>query len=126
LQDFTNEHSSQSQLAPLKLRSLALVASSGALTRPCELHLWQLHCENLPSAPGRSSQILAAVPRPGCAGLDAGGGIKKERRAGSSGSERKRSTYGWFIPTNPPGEITPGSSLPSHHWNSPSLLTMLK
>ena len=40
--------SGQSQFATLKLRSLALVPSSGALTRPCELHLWQLHCKTLP------------------------------------------------------------------------------
>ena len=40
--------SGQSQFAPLKLRSLALVPSSGALTRPGELHLWQLHCKTLP------------------------------------------------------------------------------
>ena len=58
--------SGQSQFATLKLRSLALVPSSGALTRPCKLHLWQLHCKTLPfgltplqgetrgrSAPGR-------------------------------------------------------------------------
>ena len=44
--------SGQSQFAPLKLRSLALVPSSGALSRPSELHLWQLHCKTLPSAPG--------------------------------------------------------------------------
>ena len=42
--------SGQTQFAPLKLRSLALVTSSGALPRPFELHLWQLHCKTLPSA----------------------------------------------------------------------------
>ena len=57
------EESGQSQFAPLKLRSLALVPSSGALSRPYELHLWQLHCETLPAAPRRSGQRLAAVPR---------------------------------------------------------------
>ena len=36
--------------------------------RPSELHLWQLHCETVPSAPKRSSHRLAAVPRPGSAG----------------------------------------------------------
>ena len=46
------DKSGQSQFAPLKLRSLALVPSSGALPRPSELHLWQLHCKTLPSAPG--------------------------------------------------------------------------
>ena len=56
--------SGQSQFATLKLRSLALVPSSGALPRPSELHLWQLHCETLPAAPRRSGQRLAAVPRP--------------------------------------------------------------
>ena len=55
--------SGQSQFATLKLRSLALVPSSGALPRPSELHLWQLHCETLPAAPRRSGQRLAAVPR---------------------------------------------------------------
>ena len=44
-------HSGQSQFATLKLRSLALVPSSGALTRPSEHHLLQLHCKTLPSAP---------------------------------------------------------------------------
>ena len=44
--------SGQSQFASLKLRPLALVPSSGALSRPYELHLWQLHCKTLPSAPG--------------------------------------------------------------------------
>ena len=58
-----NNESGQSQFAPLKLRSLALVPSSGALPRPSELHLWQLHCETLPAAPRRSGQRLAAVPR---------------------------------------------------------------
>ena len=53
----------QSQFATLKLRSLALVPSSGALSRPSELHLWQLHCETLPAAPRRSGQRLAAVPQ---------------------------------------------------------------
>ena len=53
----------QSQFAPLKLRSLALVPSSGALTRPFELHSWQLHCKTLPAAPRRSGQRLAAVPQ---------------------------------------------------------------
>ena len=60
--------SGQSQFATLKLRSLALVPSSGALPRPYELHLWQLHCETLPAAPRRSGQRLATVPRPGFAG----------------------------------------------------------
>ena len=54
--------SGQSQFAPLKLRSLALVPSSGALPRPSELHSWQLHCKILPAAPRRSGQKLAAVP----------------------------------------------------------------
>ena len=58
----------QSQFAPLKLRSLALVPSSGALPRPSELHSWQLHCKTLPAAPRRFGQRLAAVPRPGFAG----------------------------------------------------------
>ena len=58
-----NIESGQSQFAPPKLRSLALVPSSGALSRPSELHLWQLHCETVPSAPRRSSQRLAAVPQ---------------------------------------------------------------
>ena len=44
--------SGQSQFAALKLRSLALVSSSGALTRSSELHSRQLHCKTLPSAPG--------------------------------------------------------------------------
>ena len=64
------DESGQSQFAPLKLRSLALVPSSGALPRPSELHLWQLHCETLPAAPRRSGQRLAAVPRPGFAGIE--------------------------------------------------------
>lgn len=55
--------SGQSQFATLKLRSLALVPSFGALTRPYELHSWQLHCKILPVAPRRSGQKLAAVPR---------------------------------------------------------------
>ena len=63
-----NDKSGQSQFASLKLRSLALVTSSGAPMRPFELHLWQLHCENLPSGLRHSGQILAAVPRPGFAG----------------------------------------------------------
>ena len=48
--------SGQSQFATLKLRSLALVPSSGALSRPSELHLWQLHCETLLAAQVRSGQ----------------------------------------------------------------------
>ena len=63
-----DKESGQSQFAPLKLRSLALVPSSGALARPYELHLWQLHCETVPSAPRLSGHRLAAVPRPGFAG----------------------------------------------------------
>ena len=30
---------------------------------PSKLHLWQLHCETLPSAPRRSGQRYADVPR---------------------------------------------------------------
>ena len=71
--------SGQSQFAPLKLRSLALVPSSGALTRPYELHSWQLHCKILPVAPRRSGQKLAAVPRRGFAGPGARGRGKKEQ-----------------------------------------------
>jgi len=93
------DESGQSQFAPLKLRSLALVPSSGALTRPFELHSWQLHCETLPSALTRSSQRLTAVPRPGFAGPDARGIRWKERPAGAEDSAIKRSACGWFIPT---------------------------
>ena len=95
------EESGQRQFAPLKLRSLALVPSSGALSRPYELHLWQLHCETLPAAPRRSGQRLAAVPRPGFAGPDARGIRWKERTAGARDSASKRSACGWFIPTRP-------------------------
>ena len=91
----------QSQFAPLKLRSLALVPSSGALPRPFELHLWQLHCETLPSAQKRSGQRLAVVPRPGFASPGARGIRWKERPAGAGGSASKRSACGWFIPTRP-------------------------
>ena len=56
--------SGQSQFAPLKLRSLALVPSSGALTRPYELHFWQLHCKTLPSAPGALVRDLRAFRAP--------------------------------------------------------------
>lgn len=59
--------SGQSQFAPLKLRSLALAPSSGALSRPYELHLWQLHCKTLPSAQGAPVRDLrtfrARAPR---------------------------------------------------------------
>lgn len=48
--------------------------------RPCEFHLWQLHCETVPSAPRRSSHRLEAVPRPGFADSGARGIRKKERR----------------------------------------------
>ena len=54
----------QSQFAPLKLRSLALVPSSGALPRPFELHLWQLHCKTLPSAPGAPVRDLRPFRAP--------------------------------------------------------------
>ena len=56
--------SGQSQFAPLKLRSLALVPSSGALPRPFELHLWQLHCKTLPAAPGLLRPGLTFDPQP--------------------------------------------------------------
>ena len=58
------EESGQSQFAPLKLRSLALVPSSGALSRPFELHLWQLHCKTLPSAPGAPVRDLRPFRAP--------------------------------------------------------------
>ena len=62
-----NDKSGQSQFAPLKLRSLALVPSSGAQPRPFELHLWQLHCKTLTSAPGAPVRDLrpfrARAPR---------------------------------------------------------------
>lgn len=67
--------------------------------RPYELHLWQLHCETLPSAQKRSSQRLTAVPHPGFAGPGARGVRWKERPAGARGSAIKRSACGWFIPT---------------------------
>ena len=90
--------SGQSQFAPLKLRSLALIPSSGALTRPSELHLWQLHCKTLPAAPRRSGQRLAVVPRPGFAGQYAKGSNKIERNQYSKGSAMRRSAFGWFVP----------------------------
>ena len=79
------EESGHSQFAPLPLRSLAVVPSSGALSRPLGLHSWQLHCKTLPAAPGRSGQRLAAVPRPGFAGMGASStGIpNQERPAGA-------------------------------------------
>ena len=90
--------SGQSQFATLKLRSLALVPSSGALSRPYELHLWQLHCETPPSALKRSSQRLTAVPRHGFAGRYASGIIQNHRGTGAGDSAIKRSAFGWFIP----------------------------
>jgi len=54
----------QSQFAPLKLRSLALGPSSGALPRPFELHLWQLYCKTLPSAPGAPVRDLRSFRAP--------------------------------------------------------------
>ena len=67
--------------------------------RPYELHLWQLHCETVPSAPRRSSHRLAAVPRPGSAGRYATIICKKERHTSYKVSANKRSACGWFIPT---------------------------
>ena len=93
------KQSGQSQFAPLKLRSLALVPSFGALSRPSEHHSWQLHCKTLPAAPRRSGQRLAAVPRPGFAGLYATGINQNQRRTCSGVSAIKRSAFGWFIPT---------------------------
>ena len=81
--------------------------------RPYELHLWQLHCKTLPSAPSapvraplqdsslraeRSGQRLAVVPRPGFAGQYAKGSNKIERNQYSKGSAMKRSAFGWFVP----------------------------
>lgn len=47
----------------------------------------------------RSSQRLAAVPRPGFAGPDAKGGNKIERNKYSKVGAMKRSAFGWIIPT---------------------------
>ena len=66
--------------------------------RPFELHLLQLHCETVPSAPKRSSHRLAVVPRPGSAGRYATVICKKERHTSSKVSANKRSACGWFIP----------------------------
>ena len=59
--------SGQALFSTLKLRSEGLVPSSGALSRPSELHLWQLHCKTLPSAPGAPVRDLrpfrARAPR---------------------------------------------------------------
>jgi len=101
------DESGQSQFATLKLRSLALVPSSGALTRPFELHSWQLHCETLPSALKRSSQRLTAVPRPGFAGPYVRGIRRKECPACSRDSASKRSACGWFIPTRSQRSLPP-------------------
>ncbi len=64
--------------ADITKRSKPVRSAKAALTRfgpvlrgtmrPSELHLWQLHCKTLPSAPRRFDQRLAAVPRPGFAG----------------------------------------------------------
>ena len=56
--------SGQALFSPLKLRSEGLVPSSGALPRPCELHLWQLHCKTLPSAPGAPVRDLRPFRAP--------------------------------------------------------------
>jgi hypothetical protein len=64
LQYIFERHSGQSQFASLKLRSLALVPSSGAQSRPFELHLWQLHCKTLPSAPGAPVRDLRPFRAP--------------------------------------------------------------
>ena len=47
----------------------------------------------------RSSQRLAAVPRPGFAGPDAKGGNKIERNKYSKVGAMKRSAFGWIIHT---------------------------
>ena len=97
--------SGQSQFATLKLRSLALVPSSGALSRPYELHLWQLHCETLPAAPRRSGQRLAAVPRPGFAGPGARGIRWKERPAAALAIAHPKTARGY-----PKDAISPGTT----------------
>lgn len=78
--------SGQSQFAPLKLRSLALVPSSGAQSAPSN------------STYG-SSTVRLCLPRPGLAGPDARDIRWKERPAGAKDSAIKRSAFGWFIPT---------------------------
>ena len=92
--------SGQSQFAPLKLRSLALVPSSGAQCAPTNSTYGSSTVRLfLPSALKRSSQRLTAVPRPGFAGPDARGIRRKERCPGSKVGARKRSACGRFIST---------------------------
>ena len=100
--------SGQSQFAPLKLRSLALVPSSGAQCAPTNSTYGSSTVRLfLPSALTRSSQRLTAVPRPGFAGPDARGIRWKERPTGARDSAIKRSACGWFIPTRSQRSLPP-------------------
>ncbi len=79
------EESGHSQFAPLKLRSLTVVPSYGAQSAPsnstCGSSTARLFLPGL----RRSSQRLAAVPRPGFAGMGAGStGIPKQERPASA------------------------------------------
>ena len=67
--------------------------------RPYELHLWQLHCKTLPSAPGAPVRDLRPFRAPGFAGRYATIICKKERHTSYKVSANKRSACGWFIPT---------------------------
>ena len=101
-----HDESGQSQFAPLKLRSLALVPSSGALTRPSELHSLQLHCKILPAAHRRSGQKLAAVQR-------SGSGFPATIQRHPDARVRKKRSSARLCPAEPSRDLRLGLSVPS-------------
>ena len=79
--------------------------------RPYELHLWQLHCETVPSAPRRSSHRLAAVPRPGS-------GVPATIQRHPYAEVKKKRSSERLCPAEPSRDLRLGLSVPS----SPSSL----
>lgn len=100
------DESGQSQFAPLKLRSLALVPSSGARCAPSNSTYGSSTARLSLPGPGRSRERLAAVPRPG-AGLPA-----KNQRHPDAGVRKKRSSAR-LCPAEPSRDLRLGLSVPS-------------
>ena len=100
------EESGQSQFAPLKLRSLALVPSSGARCAPSN-STYGSSTARL-SLPGgrRSRERLAAVPRPGA-------GVPATIQRHPDAEVRKKRSSARLCPAEPPRDLRLGLSVPS-------------
>lgn len=94
---------------PVRYAKAALTRFGSVLrgtVRPCELHLWQLHCETLPSGLTHSRERLAAVPRPSA-------GVPATNQRFPDAEVRKKRSSARLCPAEPSRDLRLGLSVPS-------------